>query len=250
MSRKYFFANWKMYLNQSESVELAEAMVAEKFDMSKIAMTVFPSALALSQVREIFEGSGLGIGAQNVHWIDKGGYTGEISAAMFKEAGASYALVGHSERRYLGHETNTEVRHKIEAILAEGMTPVVCIGETQAEHRDGAVHQAVEAQLRAAFEGLAWPEGRELIVAYEPVWAVGTGTPCPPEQVQATHELVKRLLNGLITTVEPVLLYGGSVRVENVAHYLSSPLIKGVLVSGASVKVETWRDIVAAGLTA
>lgn len=247
MTKKiYLFANWKMYLDYDESNILANAIVQEskKID-EKIKMVIFPSALALYPAGQVLRDVGIGVGAQNTHWIDKGGYTGEVSAVMYKAAGCEYALVGHSERRHLFHETNHEVRQKIEAILAAELTPVVCVGETLTERQNGKTEEAVEIQVRAAFQNLAWPKGKELIVAYEPVWAIGTGENCDPVEAERMHEIIKKQIIAL-TGVSPIILYGGSVREENVAEYLKNPSINGVLVGGASANFESWMKIVAA----
>ena len=255
--KTYLFANWKMYLDYDESNILANALVGEAKNFSKnIKMAVFPSALALYPVGQAMRDAGLAVGAQNVHWVEKGGYTGEISAQMYKAAGCEYALVGHSERRHLFHETNRETRQKLEAILASGLTPVVCVGETLAERENNKTEEALEVQIRAAFQNLAWSKtkprtgrlGRsgsgelELIVAYEPVWAIGTGENCDVSEAARAHELIKKQVAAL-TGVIPIILYGGSVNPKNIAGYLKNPRINGALVGSASVNLESWLEI-------
>ena len=241
--KTYLFANWKMYLDYDESNILANALVGEAKNFSKnIKMAVFPSALALYPVGQAMRDAGLAVGAQNVHWVEKGGYTGEISAQMYKAAGCEYALVGHSERRHLFHETNRETRQKLEAILASGLTPVVCVGETLAERENNKTEEALEAQIRAAFQNLAWPKKLELIVAYEPVWAIGTGENCDVSEAARAHELIKKQVAAL-TGVIPIILYGGSVNPKNIAGYLKNPRINGALVGSASVNLESWLEI-------
>ncbi len=245
----YLFANWKMYLNYDESKALARELkkVVKKLpEHSRVA--VFPSALALVAVKDELAGSSIGLGAQNIYWVDRGGYTGEVSAAMCKAAGAEYALAGHSERRNIFHETNHDVRQKIEALLAVGITPVVCVGETLSERDGGLAEEAVEAQIRAAFTDISWPAGRELIVAYEPVWAVGTGEACPPEEAGRQCSLLKKNIASLLKDVPAVFLYGGSVRPENVADFIKQNDIAGVLVGGASAKIESWSEIMSAAV--
>ncbi len=244
--KKYLFANWKMYLDFVQSQDLASALAerVSEFD-DHVAMTVFPSALAVASAADIFDGTSVAVGAQNVHWVEKGGSTGEISAPMFKAVGCQYALVGHSERRHLFHETNHEVRQKIEAILAAGMTPVLCVGETESEKRQDKTAEVIEVQLRSALQDISWPEGHELIIAYEPVWAIGTGEACDPIDVERVHELIKKEAEALVN-ITPIMLYGGSVRPENVAEYLKNPNINGVLVGGASTQLESWWKIVKA----
>lgn len=238
-----------MYLNLEESKALAHGLKkAVKALPKQSRVAVFPSALALAGVKDELVGSSIGLGVQNTYWVDRGGYTGEVSAAMYKAAGAEYALVGHSERRHIFHETNHDVRQKIEALLAVGITPVVCIGETLDEHKDGSTEEVVEAQIRAAFTDLAVPAGRELFVAYEPVWAVGTGEACPPEEAGRMCSLLKKNVASLLGDVPAVFLYGGSVRAENVANFIRQNDISGVLVGGASAKLGTWAGIMAAAV--
>lgn len=256
--RVYLFANWKMYLDFDESLELARKLKKAAGKLPKtVVMALFPSALAMAGVRKELAGSSVFLGAQNAYWVDRGGYTGEVSAAMYKAIGVKYALVGHSERRTIFHETNHEVRQKIEALLAVGITPVVCVGETLRERKDGSAEEAVEAELRAAFTDLAWPasparpggpKGRELIIAYEPVWAVNTGEICPPEEAGRMCSLLKKKAAGLLPGTPMVFLYGGSVRPENVADFVKQSDISGVLAGGASAKFETWAGIMATAI--
>ncbi len=242
----YLFANWKMYLDFDESNILANAIVAEhkNFD-KKISMAIFPSALSLYPVGQVLHDVGIGVGPQNVYWVDKGGYTGEISATMYRAAGCDYALVGHSERRHQFHETDHDVHEKMKAVLAVGLTPVLCVGETESERQHGKVEEVIEVQLRAALDSLNWPSDKELIVAYEPVWAIGTGVACEADEANRMHELVIRLCKNLIPGSNPIVLYGGSVRPNNVTGYLQQSNIHGVLVGGASTKLDEWLDIVA-----
>ncbi|TSC84968.1 MAG: triosephosphate isomerase (TIM) [Parcubacteria group bacterium Gr01-1014_13] len=245
-SKIYLFANWKMYLDYDESNILANAIAAQaKSIPTSVKMAIFPSALALYPVGQVLHDVGISLGAQNVYWQDKGGDTGEVSARMYKEAGCKYALVGHSERRHLFHESNSEVRKKLEAILDEHLTPVICVGETEKERAENKTEEAIEIQVRAAFHNIVWPKDRELIVAYEPVWAIGTGKNCDPIEAERMHQLIKKQVIAL-TGITPVILYGGSVKPENVAEYLKNPNINGVLVGNASTNLESWMNIVAA----
>jgi triosephosphate isomerase len=238
--KKYLFGNWKMYLNYEKSLALANALAdASKNISANIKMAVFPSALAFQSVAEVLQNTGISLGAQNAHWIEEGGYTGEVSAAMYKAAGAAYILAGHSERRHLFHETNHEIRQKVDGILSVGLTPVICVGETEAEKKDNKTEEVIETQIRSAFHNIVWPEARELIVAYEPVWAVGTGVACDPIEAERVHEIIKKQVVAL-TGIAPVILYGGSVKPENISSYLSNPNIDGVLVGGASTNAESW----------
>ncbi|MSU75217.1 MAG: triose-phosphate isomerase [Candidatus Magasanikbacteria bacterium] len=245
----YLLANWKMYLDLAESVALATALRAQKLS-PEIVMTVFPSALALSGVVNEFSDSDIAVGAQNTYFVDKGGLTGEISAAMFAAAGCQYALVGHSERRHLFGESNHLARQKIEAILATNLVPVLCVGETKEQRDSGEAAEVLEAQIRSAFTDLTCGQGRQFIVAYEPVWAVGTGAACDPFEAERMAGLIEtwgRLLLG--ENSEVFVVYGGSVRPDNVAAYLKEPHVSGVLVGAASSRLDTWLEIVQSALT-
>ena len=240
----YLFANWKMYLDYDESNILANAIAGEAKNFPKsVKMVVFPGALALYPAGQVLRDAGIGVGAQNTHWVEKGGYTGEVSAAMYKAAGCEHALAGHSERRHLFHETNHETRQKIEAILSAGLTPVICVGETAAERKNNKTEEAIEIQIRAAFHNIVWPENRELIVAYEPVWAVGTGQACDPQEAERMHGVIKKQLAALVK-VKPVMLYGGSVKPDNIGDYLKNPNINGALVGAGSAKFDSWMEMV------
>lgn len=246
MKNIYLFANWKMYLDYDESNLLANQIASEakKFP-ANIKMTIFPSALSLYPVAQVLNDVKIGVGPQNVYWVDKGGYTGEISAPMFKAVGCNYALVGHSERRHLFQETNHETRQKLEAVLGVGLEPVLCVGETKEERAVGKTEEVVEIQLRSALDGLVWPKDKKLIVAYEPVWAIGTGDACEAGEAERMHAVVAKITHELLPKTELVILYGGSVRPENVSEYLQKDNIDGVLVGGASAKWESWQGIIA-----
>lgn len=247
----FLFANWKMYLNEKESVVLAKKF-AQKFAKKKsnIKMAVFPGALAFSAVTKVFKGHAKGgqrkkisTGAQNAHCEDKGGFTGEISMPMYKAAGAKYILVGHSERRHLFHETNHEVWQKLKAISEDGLIPVLCVGETLKEKEAGKSKEAVEIQLRAALNGIKFSKNQKLIIAYEPVWAVGTGKHCDPAVAQMMAEFINKLAAILVSQADLVILYGGSVRGDNLKLFIDQKNIDGVLVGGASAKLDTWAKI-------
>lgn len=249
----YFFANWKMYLNYDESVALARTIVSDLVDIPSTLKTVlFPNALSLVDVEKAIRNSPVEVGTQNIYWIGKGGCTGEISASMYKEVGATYALIGHSERRHLFQETNHQVRQKLEAALEAELIPVLCIGETMHERENGQTEEALEAQLRSAFTDISWPKDLPLIVAYEPVWAISkgrgaedTGKHCEPAEAERVAGLVQYFIQGLMPSVsEMVFLFGGSVRPATIAGYLAESHIDGVLVGAASTHFDSWKEIV------
>jgi len=250
----YLFANWKMYLDYDESNILANALANEwrkQGDLSALKMAIFPSDLSLYPVAQVLGDVGVAAGGQNSFWVDKGGYTGEISAAMYKNAGCAYCLVGHSERRHQFGETNHEVRQKMEAVLESGLTPVLCVGETKEERAQGKTAEVVEIQINAALDGLSWPSDRELIIAYEPVWAISKGAGkneagehCDDAEAERMNIFIAQKTTQLLSGVNPVLLFGGSVRPDTVAYYLKMPHINGVLVGAASTKFDSWMEIV------
>jgi triosephosphate isomerase len=244
-NQKYLFANWKMYLGYQESVALASAIVSQSGVSEDVKMVVFPSDISFVEVTRVLAKARVATGAQNTHWLDKGGYTGEVSAHMYKAVGSQYALVGHSERRHLFHETNHDVRQKVEAIISTGMTPVICVGETAKEKEENKTEEVIEAQVRSAFHIIEWPKDTEIFIAYEPVWAVGTGLACDPLEAERVHELIKKQVVAL-TGKTPIILYGGSVNADNIVEYVKNPNISGVLVGGSSTKLESWMDIIKA----
>lgn len=249
----YLFANWKMYLDYAESIALANLIKQHRAAVpADCSMVIFPTALALPAVAEIIAPT-VSAGAQNLHWLEKGGSTGEISAGMFKSAGAAYALVGHSERRHLFHETNHDVRQKLEASLAAGLTPVLCVGETLAERDADLAVEVLETQLRSAFTGLSWPASRPLIIAYEPVWAISRGAApeeagihCDESQAEEMHVIIADFVKALVPSVTPIILFGGSVRPNSAGGYLAQEHIDGVLVGAAATKIDSWLGIIAA----
>ncbi len=240
----YLFANWKMYLDYDESNILANSF-ADTFDKSqeKIKIGVFPSALSLYTVGQVLHDVGIGIGSQNAYWIDKGGYTGEHSMQMFKLAGCDYALIGHSERRHIFHESNHDVRQKIEAALVAGLIPVVCVGETLDERKANKAEEVVEVQLRAAFNDLSISEGATIFIAYEPVWAIGTGEACNAVDAEKMHIRVMDIATTLLSGINIKILYGGSVKGDNVSDYFKNKNTDGVLVGNASTKLDSFKDI-------
>ena len=236
----YLFANWKMYLGLEDSIELAKKYL--DLDLDNIKMAVFPSALSLTTVKEGLQGSEVSIGAQNIYWVERGGYTGEVSAFMYKDVGAEFALIGHSERRHQFKETNEDVRQKMEATIKADLAPVLCVGETKVERDTEMTDKVVQEQILSALEGLQFDGS--LIIAYEPVWAIGTGDNCSAVSAEHLAEKIKLWVKDAGLETEPVVLYGGSVRPENVAEYLKQPNISGVLVGGASTKFDEWQGII------
>jgi len=242
--KTYIFANWKMYLDFDESNILINGLLQEKFDTEKVDLAVFPSTLALREVVMSTNDTEFSVGAQNVAWVEKGAYTGAVSAQMFADVGCGYALVGHSERRHIFNETNDAVRKKIEACLEINLIPVVCIGETGEDLENGKREYRLKKQLMKAFENLEL-NGGKVMVAYEPVWAIGTGKACDPKTADEVHTWIKTELKQYFETDIPVL-YGGSVKAENVVSYVALDTIDGVLVGGASAKLDSFTELIRA----
>jgi len=241
----YLFANWKMYLDYDESNILANALALVSPNFAKnVKLVVFPSALSFYPVAQVLGDVGISSGAQNVYFEDKGGFTGENSAIMYKNAGAKFTLVGHSERRHLFHESNHEVHQKMEAALSFGLTPVLCVGETAKERKTDKAKEVIEIQLRAALDNLNWKSKAKLFIAYEPVWAIGTGNNCDPIEAEKMCALIQKIGNALSKDVEVVVLYGGSVNGKNIKEFMKQSSISGVLVGGASAKLDSWLEIV------
>ena len=240
----YFFANWKMYLNYHESVALLERIAQEVKETPECTFGVFPNFLAIDRALALLKDSPVAVGAQNASWTPQGAYTGAVSAFLLKEMGCTYALIGHSERRYIFGENDDDVRKKLEACFDVGLIPVLCIGETQEDLDENKREYRLKKQLMKALFGLAVKSG-ELIIAYEPVWAIGTGTPCDPTEAADIHEWIKTEVRQYTDATVP-LLYGGSVAPENAPAYVAYSAIDGVLVGSASAKAESFFAIASA----
>jgi len=242
---KLIAGNWKMNGGLEANDALVRAIVAGIKDAACDVAVCVPAPY-LAQVQMLKSGSRLELGAQDVSPHEKGAYTGEVSAAMLREFGVRYAIVGHSERRQYHGETDALVAEKTKAALAAGVTPIVCVGETLAERESGHTDEIVKRQLAAVIH----VNGHcisEIVVAYEPVWAIGTGKTATPEQAQQVHALLRKQLAAATAHAERVhILYGGSMNAANAASLLAQPDIDGGLVGGASLKAADFLQIVAA----
>lgn len=239
----YLFANWKMYLNVEQSEQLARELGSLPIP-NGVDMAVFPNTLAYKSVKEILASGGIQTGAQNVAWVPQGAYTGATSALMFKEEGATYALIGHSERRYIFGENDNDVRKKLEACLQVGIIPVLCIGETEEDQQNDKRQYRLKKQLMASLEGLNVPDNK-LIIAYEPVWAIGTGKPCLPADVEDVAGWIQLEIAEYGLKNVPIL-YGGSVNEENVSSFVAEPSVSGVLVGMASANIKNLQAMLKA----
>jgi triosephosphate isomerase len=242
--------NWKMYKTGTEAVAAARALNDLMAGVSGADVMIAPSFTALAAVGEALQGSPIATGAQNVHWESEGAFTGEIAPGMLTAAGCRYAIIGHSERRQLFGETDGDVNRKVLAALAAGLTPVLCIGETEAEREAEQTFSVLDKQVRLGLEGVSLQNPGDLVVAYEPVWAIGTGKTATRDQAQEAHAFIRGLLHELFgkTTAEATrILYGGSVKPDNIAALMDMDDIDGALVGGASLEPETFARIVRLG---
>jgi triosephosphate isomerase len=231
--------NWKMHGTLAEARVLATALRDGLRRPRGVEVVVCPPFTALSTVADILNGSPIRLGAQNCHWAPAGPHTGEIAPPMLVELGCRYVLVGHSERRREMGETDEQINRKVRAALSHGLTPVLCVGETAEERRQGLTFTTVEGQLRAALAGLGAEDIARVLLAYEPVWAIGTGVNATPAQAAEVHGYLRGLLSEL-TSKETAgtirILYGGSVKADNADALAAEPEIDGVLVGGASLQ--------------
>jgi len=240
--------NWKMYKRGGEAAALAKELVALVAG-AQAEVVVCPTFTSLAPVAQAIAGSNVQLGAQNVHWEKEGAFTGEISAAMLQELGVKYVVIGHSERRQFFGETNEGVNKRTKAALAAGLRPIVCVGESLAQREAGQTSQVVTDHVMAGLAGLSKDDMLSTVVAYEPVWAIGTGKTASPAQAQEVHALIRSRLEQLFgkeTAGTVRIQYGGSVKPDNAKELLGQPDIDGALVGGASLKANDFAAIVKA----
>jgi len=236
--------NWKMNTTVPEALELVRAMKDELEKIASVEKVICPPFVSLAPVKELLKGSTIKLGAQNLFFAEKGAYTGEISPAMVADL-CEYVIIGHSERRQHFHETGDVVNKKVKAALQAGLTPILCVGERLEENEAGKTEEIVADQLNSALAGVEAPDG--LTVAYEPVWAIGTGKPATGEQANGTIAFIRRnvaRLCGEKIAREMRILYGGSVNSDNATEFMRQPEIDGALVGGASLKANEFISIV------
>ncbi len=239
--------NWKMNGLLGDARALAEALRAAVGQDVAPEILVCPPFLALAAVAEILKGTKIQVGAQNMHWEAKGAFTGELSPAMLKEAGATHVLLGHSERRHIMGETHEHINKKAKAALASGLVPIVCVGELLEERNCGDTHNVIDRQMQKGLDGLSAADMARVVVAYEPVWAIGTGKTASPRQAADVHHFIRKTAAkkwGEATADALRILYGGSVTPENVKDLMAEADIDGALVGGASLKADSFAKIV------
>jgi triosephosphate isomerase len=245
---KIVAGNWKMNLDRAKAKELAAAVAARRGEAAAVELVLCPPALYVETVGSALAGarSNVGLGAQNMHDKASGAFTGEVAPPMLVDLGCRYVILGHSERRTLFGETDAAVNVKTKAALAAGLVPIVCVGETLEEREAGKTAAVVTGQVQGSLAGLSAAELEKVVVAYEPVWAIGTGKVATPEQAQEVHALIRRLLAGLSSpevAARVRIQYGGSVKPDNAADLARQPDIDGALVGGASLKADDFLGI-------
>lgn len=247
-NQKPFIAgNWKMHKIIPEAVELVRTINEASQELNNAEIVVIPPFTAISEIKKVCHGNSIQLGGQNIFWEENGAFTGEISAPMLRDAGCQYVVIGHSERRQYFGETDETVNKKIKAALAHGLIPIMCIGEFLEEREKEATIDKVKTQLSKGLEGLEEEEFRQVIIAYEPIWAIGTGLTATPDQAQEVHAFIRNKLTesyGNEAGSYAIILYGGSAKPENTFSLLKEKDINGALVGGASLKAESFIEII------
>jgi triosephosphate isomerase len=248
MRKPVIAGNWKMYKTVSESIETALALKPLVANANHCEVVIAPVFTALKTVADRLEGSNIHVAGQDCSTeIEQGAHTGEVAAFMLKDAGAGYVIIGHSERRQYYSETDLFVRKKAQAAIISGLTAIICVGETLAQRDQGNAESVVSGQLEGGLSGLTASDLDRIIIAYEPVWAIGTGRTATPEQAQEMHAFIRRVFaqrHSSDAAERLRILYGGSVKPDNIAGLTAQPDIDGALVGGASLKAESFAEIV------
>lgn len=240
--------NWKMYGSQSECISLARQIVRNlRKKPSRAEVVLAPPFTALATVKRAIRGTKIGLAGQNSHWQENGAFTGEVSPTMLRDVGCDFVILGHSERRYLFYEDNQAIGRKIVSALRNGLRPILCVGETLDQRSKGLTVKVITDQLRVALKGVGKSDISRVEIAYEPVWAIGTGHNATPEQITQAHTRIRRFLVATFGETKGSrvrILYGGSVKSDNAVGLAAAPEVSGLLVGGASLKAETFLPIV------
>jgi triosephosphate isomerase len=247
--RPFFCGNWKLYGSINESLALATEVRNGVATLREVDVAVAPSFTALHAVAKRLEDGPVGVAAQDCFWEDKGAFTGEVSAPQLVDVGCKYVILGHSERRQLLGELDAAVNLKSRAALRAGLTPIICVGETLAERDAGETLGRIQAQVDAALADISETDLERVVIAYEPVWAIGTGRTATPAQAQEVHHFIRTRIAGRAPSVAPLLriLYGGSVKPDNAAALMAEEDVDGGLVGGASLSAESFIRLVKEG---
>lgn len=247
MRKPVIAGNWKMHKTAGEGVKLVQELNALTKEVTDVEIVVCPPFTALAAAAEAVAGTNIGLGAQNMHWEEKGAFTGEIAPGMLKDIGCTHVIIGHSERRQYFAETDATVNKKVKAALTAGLIPIVCVGETLAEREANETEKVVGVQVKGGLDGLTAGQVAGLVIAYEPVWAIGTGRTASAEDANAVCAFIRRTIAGMLgeAAADSVRIqYGGSVKPDNVAELMAKPDIDGALVGGASLEAPTFSKLV------
>jgi len=247
MRTLFLAGNWKMNTNSATSVNLAAGLVRELAPIQNVRIAVCPPFVYLQSVAAALSASQIELGAQDVYYEGNGAFTGEISCEMLKDCGCTYVIIGHSERRHILGESDRLINLKIKAAVTAGLKPIFCVGELLEERDNGKTFDVVEQQIRKGLEGLSAEQLKTITIAYEPVWAIGTGRNATPQQAQEVHEHIRRQLKetyGAELAEKMTIQYGGSAKPANTAELLAQPDVDGLLVGGASLKAEDFAAMV------
>jgi len=247
MRRPLIAGNWKMHKNVSESIALVLQLKEMVADAKGVEVVVAPPFTALAAVAQVLKGSNILLSAQNSFWEESGAYTGEVSPSMLKDIGCACTIIGHSERRQYFGETNETVNKKLKASIKASLLPIVCIGETLEERETGKTLKVIEEQVRGGLKGLSTAEMEKVVIAYEPVWAIGTGKTATSEQAQEVHLFIRKMVTELFgskLSESLRILYGGSVKADTIDELMAQKDIDGALVGGASLKADSFARIV------
>jgi triosephosphate isomerase len=251
MRRPFIAGNWKMNLSRASAVALAEGVAKRAETIEGVDLAVCPPSCYLDAVGRAIAGSKVALGAQNMYHEREGAFTGELSAAMLCDLGCKYVILGHSERRHILGETDAAVNRKVHAALSAGLVPIVCVGELLSEREAGQTLAVIGSQFDGSLAGLSPEQAKVIVIAYEPVWAIGTGKVATPQQAEEVHLALRKIMadryNSLIADAVRIQ-YGGSVKPDNAAELLKQPNIDGALVGGASLKVDQFLGVVAGAL--
>jgi len=248
MRRQFIAGNWKMHLDRAGAVALAEGVAEASERVQGVDLAVCPPFVYLDAVGRAIAGSRVSLGAQNMYHQPQGAFTGEISAAMLRDLGCKYVILGHSERRHILGESDADINKKVHAALLADLGPIVCVGETLAEREAGQTLAVIRRQFDGSLAGISADQMRQIVLAYEPVWAIGTGKVATPQQAEEVHLDLRRIMQERYNreiAQAVVIQYGGSVKPDNAKELLGQPDIDGALVGGASLKVDQFMGIVA-----
>lgn len=250
MRKKVIAGNWKMNKTNTEAVEMLAELKELVKGIENVGIIIGAPFTALSDAVKVVKGSNIAIAAENVYPKDSGAYTGEISPVMLKSIGVEYVILGHSERREYFKESDEFINEKVKAVLANEMLPILCIGEKLEERESGKTNEVTETQIRGGLKDLTAEEAERVIIAYEPVWAIGTGKTATPEMAQETHKQIREVLVSMFgneTAEKMVIQYGGSMKPDNAVELLAQKDIDGGLIGGASLKASSFAEIIVAG---